>query len=143
MGPVTHKTETYASGKITMRLKRGKNKGKVRTRLVHRVAYEAFTGRRLVRKSSTRHMCNNSLCCNPEHMIGNSTQLKNNRDTAKSGRTRNQYSKKDGTGKKQIIRRTTSLETEGSDPSGAFGFAPEDMEAQLDRGQDSEYPFMG
>jgi len=79
-------------GAINVRIKRGPNKGKVRTKAAHRVAYEQIKGVRLKRHSITRHLCHNTLCCNPEHMVGNSTSRANNRDTVKAGRHRNQYS---------------------------------------------------
>ena len=80
-------------GGINVRITRGKNKGKVRTKAVHRVSFEAFTGKRLKRHSITRHLCHNTLCCNWEHMVGNSTSKANNRDTVRAGRHRNQHSK--------------------------------------------------
>ena len=84
--------KSHPQGGINVKMKRGPNKGKVRTKAAHRVAYEAFTGKRIKRHSITRHICHNTLCCNPEHMIANSTSRANNRDTVKAGRHRNQYS---------------------------------------------------
>ena len=80
-------------GAINVRIKRGPNKGKVRSKAVHRVSYETFKGVRLKRHSITRHLCHNLLCINPGHMIGNSTSKANNNDTVKSGRHRNQHTK--------------------------------------------------
>jgi HNH endonuclease len=80
-------------GSINIRITRGQNKGKVRSKSVYRVAFEVFTGKRIKRHSVTRHTCDNPLCCNPEHLIANSTQKVNMRDMVKRGRNRNQHTK--------------------------------------------------
>lgn len=87
-GPKEHR-----QGSINVRIKRGKNKGKVRSKAVHRVSYEVFAEKKIKRHSITRHICNNTLCCNWEHMIANSTSRANNRDTVKAGRHGNQHRK--------------------------------------------------
>ena len=79
-------------GKITRRLKRGPRKGKVKTDLVHRVAYCAFMGIRMISpKSVVRHSCDIPLCINPAHLIKGS-QKQNMIDCVTRGRHRNGYS---------------------------------------------------
>lgn len=50
---------------------------------LHRLSYQTFKGE-LIKKLLVRHLCNNSLCINPEH-LEQGTDLDNNRDTIKSG----------------------------------------------------------
>jgi len=86
------RTKTNASGMrygcISLRHKSGPRKGKVYTMLVHRYVLRVIKGLRMTRKSVGRHLCNNSLCCHPEHLAGGSIKT-NNRDTVKAGRHRN------------------------------------------------------
>jgi len=75
-------------GVITRRYKRGPREGKVRTDYVHRVVIQVFKGRRMTPKMVGLHLCNNTLCCNPEHLKGG-TQVANMRQMVKDGRARN------------------------------------------------------
>ena len=75
-------------GCISLRYQRGPRKGKVYTMLVHRFVLRVLKGLRMTPKSVGRHLCNNSLCCHPEHLAGGSIKT-NNRDTVKAGRHRN------------------------------------------------------
>src|SRR6266581_1432000 len=77
-------------GKINIRIKRGPNKGKIKSAKAHRESIKAFTGRVLTTKSVARHLCNLTLCCNWEHLIGGS-QRKNVRQCVVEGRHGNMY----------------------------------------------------
>ena len=77
--------------KMGSRWKSGPRKGKPRTVAAHRVAITAFTGRRLTHRMVALHLCNNTSCCNPEHLSGG-TQKANVRQAVKEGRHGNQYS---------------------------------------------------
>lgn len=57
---------------MTMRYKLGPRKGKVHNVRVHRKVVEVFKGRRVTPKMVVMHLCNNSLCVNPEHLKGGS-----------------------------------------------------------------------
>ena len=70
---------------MTMRYKSGPRKGKVHTVRVHRKVVEVFLGRRVTPKMVVMHLCNNSLCVNPEHLRGG-TQKANVRQCVKDGR---------------------------------------------------------
>lgn len=80
-------------GKLSVRFKRGPRKGKVKTCVAHRVAWEAFNHKRLNTRDVVQHKCHVMLCCNPKHLIGHSTIKANNRATVKAGRHRNMYTK--------------------------------------------------
>lgn len=70
---------------MTMRYKSGPRKGKVYNVSVHRKAVEVFSGRRVTPKMVVMHLCNNTLCVNPEHLKGG-TQKKNVQQCVKEGR---------------------------------------------------------
>lgn len=77
-------------GTITRRIVKGPRKGKVTKELAHRVVIKGVKGRRLSRRSVGMHLCNNSLCVNPEH-LGGGKQKTNVRQCVKDGRQGNQY----------------------------------------------------
>lgn len=77
-------------GKINVRIKRGPNKGKVRSAKAHRLSLVAFRGRRLTTRMVAKHLCNNSLCVNPMHLSGGS-QRSNVRQCVDEGRHGNMY----------------------------------------------------
>lgn len=81
-------------GKLDVRRKQGKFKGKRKTWYAHRLAVIVFKGRRLWPRQVVAHLCNNSLCINPEHLLGGS-QRKNIQQCVRDGRhkpgTANQY----------------------------------------------------
>ena len=72
-------------GVINVRFKSGPRKGKVKSMAAHRQSLKTFKGLRMTTKSVGRHLCNNTLCVNPEHLTGGSIR-DNNRDTVKAGR---------------------------------------------------------
>ncbi|MES2348458.1 MAG: HNH endonuclease [Pseudomonadota bacterium] len=72
-------------GFLTMRFKSGPRKGKVHNAAVHRLVVEVFKGRRVTPRMVVMHLCNNTLCCNPEHLLGGS-QKKNVQQCVKDGR---------------------------------------------------------
>lgn len=72
-------------GKITFRAKSGPNIGVPIRKLVHRVAYEAFGGKRLRRNQVVKHLCNNPRCINPAHLEAG-TQRQNIRQCVAEGR---------------------------------------------------------
>ena len=76
---------TSGYGHIKLRWKRGPRKGKVRSALVHRIAVQEFTGRRVTTRSVVMHLCNNPACCNPAHLLG-CTQKKNVQQCVAEGR---------------------------------------------------------
>ena len=82
-------------GKLSVRIKRGPNKGKLRTMYAHRLALVELGGKVLRSRKKALHLCNNTLCCNPSHLMGG-TQRQNVRQCVKEGRhvpgTKNQYS---------------------------------------------------
>lgn len=70
---------------MTLRYKSGPRKGKVYNVRAHRKAIEVFKGRRMTPRMVALHLCNNSLCVNPEHLLGGS-QKKNVRQCVADGR---------------------------------------------------------
>lgn len=70
---------------MTMRYQRGPRKGKVYNARVHRKAVEFFKGRRVTPKMVVLHLCNNTLCVNPDHLLGG-TQKKNVQQCVAEGR---------------------------------------------------------
>lgn len=89
------KTKTNRTGMrygvITVRFKSGPRKGKVRSVLVHRLVIQEFKGRRMSPRQKGLHRCNNSICCNPAHLVGG-TQKANVRQCVREGRHRNGHS---------------------------------------------------
>jgi hypothetical protein len=73
-------------GRITLRVRRKKNEAKiVKNFLVHRIVLVVFKGRRLTKKTVVRHLCNNTLCVNPGHLMGG-TQSTNIKQCYREGR---------------------------------------------------------
>jgi len=70
---------------MTLRYQRGPRKGKVYNARVHRKSVEFFKGRRLTPRMVVLHLCNNTLCVNPEHLLGGS-QKKNVQQCVADGR---------------------------------------------------------
>jgi hypothetical protein len=75
---------------ITRRFTKGPRKGKVSKELAHRVVIKGIKGRRLSKRSVGMHLCNNSLCVNPDH-LGGGKQKTNVKQCVKDGRHGNQY----------------------------------------------------
>lgn len=71
-------------GALTVRINRGPNKGKVATVLAHRMSLVHLKGRRLSSFEVGRHLCNYTLCINPEHLVGG-TQTANMRQCVREG----------------------------------------------------------
>lgn len=59
--------------------------GRVKKELVHRFVLREIKGRLLTRKSVGRHLCNNTLCAAPLHLVGG-TQRTNVRQCVREGR---------------------------------------------------------
>lgn len=57
---------------LTLRYKNGPRKGKVYNMRAHRLSIVVFKHRRMTPKMVARHLCNNPLCINPEHLVGGS-----------------------------------------------------------------------
>ena len=73
-------------GRITFRYKTGPRKGKVYNMAAHRASVKAFhQNKRITPKTVVMHLCNNSLCVNPAHLMGG-TQSKNVKQCIKDGR---------------------------------------------------------
>jgi hypothetical protein len=72
-------------GRISRRITKGPRKGKVVNEFVHRVVVRGIKGRRLTRRSVAMHLCNNSLCVNPDH-LGGGKQSTNVRQAVREGR---------------------------------------------------------
>lgn len=73
-------------GKMSIRIKRGPRKGKVKSCLAHRESYKAFKAKkRLTEKSVVRHRCDIQLCCAPDHLL-HGEQVDNVADCVKRGR---------------------------------------------------------
>lgn len=70
---------------MTMRYKRGPRKGKVYNARVHRESVKFFNGKRVTPRMVVLHLCNNTLCVNPAHLLGGS-QKQNVRQCVKDGR---------------------------------------------------------
>lgn len=75
-------------GKLDVRIKRGPRKGERKTWLAHRLVLVVFRGRRMTQRMVGRHLCNNTICCNPVHLVGG-TQQSNVRQAVREGRHRN------------------------------------------------------
>lgn len=91
IGRVTTNRSEMRYGTLTIRAKRGPRKGKPITHFAHRVSIRTFKGRYLSPRMVGAHLCNWSLCINPEHLVGG-TQRKNVRQCVQDGRHRNGYS---------------------------------------------------
>ena len=74
-------------GKISVR-----ENGIKKTLLVHRFALKIFTGRNVRRKTVCKHLCNNKLCCNPDHLEFG-TQKENIQQCVADGRHKTPFNK--------------------------------------------------
>lgn len=72
-------------GALTRRITRGPRKGQVVNEAAHRMSLKTFKQRRLTKRMVTMHLCNNSLCINPDHLVGGS-QRENVRQCVRDGR---------------------------------------------------------
>lgn len=63
--------------------------GRHRKMLVHRYVMKIIKGRRLYRTGVVKHLCNNSLCCNPDHLESGS-QSANMKQCVRDGRHNSQ-----------------------------------------------------
>lgn len=79
-------------GVLTRRVARGPRKGKVVNEFAHRMSLKTFKRRRMTPRMVGAHLCNFSLCINPEHLVGCS-QRANIRQCVRDGRHRNGSSK--------------------------------------------------
>lgn len=70
---------------ITRRGKNGRLKGKVIKDKAHRYVVRFVQGRTLSKRQVVLHLCNNTLCVNPEHLAGG-TQKANMRQCVREGR---------------------------------------------------------
>lgn len=91
IGSTTTNRSGMKYGKLDRRISKGPRKGQKKTEKAHRVAIRALKNKRLSQRQVVMHLCNWSLCINPEHLLGG-TQKRNVRQTVKDGRHRNAYS---------------------------------------------------
>lgn len=89
MGKATTNRSGMQYGALTVRRKSGPRKGKVRTVLAHRFAKAAALGVPICRIKIGAHLCDTSLCANPDHVAAYWTQRINMRDMVAKGRHRN------------------------------------------------------
>jgi len=86
IGEVNRNRSGMLYGRMSVRYKSGPRKGKVRKVGAHRMSVQVFhKGKRITPKTVIMHLCNNSLCINPAHLIGG-TQAKNVQQCVKDGR---------------------------------------------------------
>lgn len=90
----TRQGKTHKYPAISRRMKSGPRKGKVVSDGAHRVSLRVFRGRTLRAKYVARHLCNNSLCINPMHLMGG-TRKQNTADMMKAGRHYTPWRKKE------------------------------------------------
>lgn len=73
-------------GYMGFRYKSGPRKGKNYDMAAHRASVKAFhKGKRITPKVVVMHLCNNSLCVNPAHLLGG-TASRNMRQCVRDGR---------------------------------------------------------
>lgn len=72
-------------GTLCVRWKRGPRRGKPRTVAAHRTSLIFFKGISIRKDYVVKHLCNNSLCINPDHLAAG-TQKSNARQCVKEGR---------------------------------------------------------
>lgn len=65
-----------------------KRRKTVKHELVHRAIIRDIHGYRVTRRTVGMHRCNNTLCCNPEHVAGGSQKM-NMRQMVEDGRNSN------------------------------------------------------
>lgn len=86
IGAVRTNNRGVKYGSMSFRYKSGPRKGKVGTAAAHRMSVKAFhKGKRITPKTVVMHLCNNSLCVNPAHLLGG-TQARNVKQCVKDGR---------------------------------------------------------
>jgi hypothetical protein len=85
MGKTTINRRGEKYGRMSVRRKAGRKKGKVRTVLVHRVVLAEVKGVPLYRINIGMHLCDVTLCAAPHHLRA-STQAANMRDCQSKGR---------------------------------------------------------
>jgi hypothetical protein len=85
VGAVTVNRNGQSYGKLDVRIKRGPRKGQRKTWLAHRLALVVFKHRVMTRRMVGKHLCNNTLCINPAHLVGG-TQRSNVRQCVREGR---------------------------------------------------------
>jgi len=85
-GKVCRNRSGMLYGRMNFRYKSGPRKGKVHSMAAHRASVKAFhQGKRITPKTVVMHLCNNSLCVNPAHLMGG-TQSKNVKQCVNDGR---------------------------------------------------------
>lgn len=67
-------------------------RGKHKKMFVHRYVVTFVKGRRLTRRDVVKHLCNNTMCRNPAHVIGG-TQSSNMKQCVRDGRHNSQQRK--------------------------------------------------
>jgi len=77
---------------MSMRYKKGPRKGKHYTVGAHRMSIVAFKNLRMTPRMVARHLCNNRLCVNPDHLAGG-TQKQNIKQCVKEGRHKTPFRK--------------------------------------------------
>lgn len=83
-------------GRIGLRFKRGKRKGKGRATGAHRQSAKAFKPwLKVGTKNIVRHLCNRPICVNPAHLTG-SEQRANIRQAVKEGRHKTPFRRNNG-----------------------------------------------
>ncbi len=75
-------------GVVNTRFKRGPRKGKVRSNYAHRLAVVHLKRKRLRPRQVVLHLCNYTLCINPDHIKGG-TQSQNVKQSYREGRRGN------------------------------------------------------
>lgn len=93
-GEVNRNRNGMLYGRMSVRAKRGPRKGKVIKVAAHRMSVQTFhAGKRITPKTVIMHLCNNSLCINPAHLMGG-TQIRNVRQCVKDGRHKTPFRRK-------------------------------------------------
>lgn len=86
IGEVNRNRSGMLYGRLSMRYKKGPRKGKHYKMMAHRASMQAFhQGKRVTPRTVIMHLCNNSLCINPAHLMGG-TQSRNVRQCVADGR---------------------------------------------------------
>lgn len=85
IGRVTTNRSGTKYPRMARRLTKGPRKGRVTMEFAHRVVVRNIKGRRLTKRMVAMHLCNNSLCVNPDH-LGGGKQTTNVRQAVREGR---------------------------------------------------------
>lgn len=92
-GQVNRNRSGMLYGRMSVRYKSGPRKGKVRKVAAHRMSVQVFhQGKRITPKTVIMHLCNNSLCINPAHLMGG-TQARNIQQCVAEGRHKTPFRK--------------------------------------------------